>query len=104
MFDEGLEHEVDEYLYPGFSTRSHKGWWARSDLGNEAVGGYKDGYLENVMELEEVSSILFLMFLYLAFKGRSREHSSVQADFYAHSSISLYIILFTEQIVITNGI
>ena len=37
-------------------------------------------YLENVMEREEVSSIFLLMFLYLAFKGRSREHSSVQAD------------------------
>ena len=63
-----------------FPPRSHKGWWARSDLGNEAVCCYKDEYLENVMEREEVSSIFLLMFLYLAFKGRSREHSSVQAD------------------------
>ena len=35
-----------------FSPRSHKGWWARSDLGNEAVCCYKDEYLENVVELE----------------------------------------------------
>ena len=50
VFDEGLEHKVDEYLYPGFSPRSHKGWWARSDLGNEAVCCYNDEYLENVLD------------------------------------------------------
>ena len=43
--------------------RSHKVWWARSDLGNEAVCCYKVEYLENVMEREEVSSIFLLMFL-----------------------------------------
>ena len=37
----------------------------------EHEDGEVDEYLENVVELEEVSSILLLMFLYLAFKERS---------------------------------
>ena len=60
----------------------------------EHEDGEVDEDLENVVELEEVSSILLLMFLYLAIKERSflpegsRGHSSEQAD-WVQSSIKL---------------
>ena len=44
--------------------------------GNETVC-YKDEYLGNVIEQEEVSRVFLLMFLYFSIEGRSREHSSV---------------------------
>ena len=72
--------EVDEYLDLGFPAQVPQGVVGQVGSWIEVVCCYKVGYLENVMEREEVSSIFLLMFLYLAFKGRSREHSSVQAD------------------------